>query len=326
MAWRIVFMGSDPIALPMLEALYSGWRGQVEISAVYTQPDRPRGRGKKIAANEIKLWAMGKGIPVFQPERMRKRDRLDIEAMNVDAILVMAFGHMLSQALIDTPKQGTWNLHTSLLPKYRGASPIQCAIASGDEETGVSLMQVVLEMDAGPVLDAERVGINRLDTALEVDAALARACGPLVERNLTAILNGSAVAKPQDPSRASHVRKLAKQDGTLDFTESAEILARRINGLFPWPGARFDWNDSTIKLGLADYDQASREGTAPGEALGIEERGFAIACGSGVLFLKRMQRPGGKMLDAEAFARGFEIPKGARLESKPMTQLVESIV
>jgi len=316
-------MGSDPIALPMLEAIRNGRCGPVEVIAVYTQPDRPRGRGKRIAANEIKQWALEKGIPVFQPERVRKRDRLDIEAMEADAIVVMAFGHMLSQALIDTPAKGIWNLHTSLLPKYRGASPIQCAVASGERETGVSLMKVVLEMDAGPVLDVERVNIGRLDTALDIDHTLGQACVPLVERNLMSILEGTANAVAQDESLASHVRKLTKADGELDFSAPAQALAQRINGLFPWPGSRFVWNGASIKLGLADYDENPREGVA-GEVIGLEERGLAVACGSGTLFLKRMQRPGGKMLDAESFLRGFDLPKGSVLESHPMSPLVEA--
>lgn len=323
MAWRIVFMGSDPIALPMLEAIRDGRCGPVEVIAIYTQPDRPRGRGKKIAANEIKRWALEKGIPVFQPERMRKRDRLDIEAMEADAIVVMAFGHMLSQALIDTPAKGIWNLHTSLLPKYRGASPIQCAVASGERETGVSLMKVVLETDAGPVLDVERVNIGKLDTALDIDHALGQASVPLVERNLVSILEGTANAVAQDESLAIHVRKLTKADGELDFSTPAKALAQRINGLFPWPGSRFVWNGTSVKLGLADYDESSPESVA-GEVIGLERRGLAVACGSGTLFLKRMQRPGGKMLDAESFLRGFDLPKGSVLESHPMSPLLEA--
>ena len=136
MAFRMIFMGSDPIALPALGSIVNGRCGEIELLAIYTQPDRPRGRGKKVVPNEIKVWATERGITVRQPEKMSKAVRLEIEAMGVDSILVMAYGHLLSQALIDTPRFGIWNLHTSILPNYRGASPIQCAVAQGDEETG----------------------------------------------------------------------------------------------------------------------------------------------------------------------------------------------
>ena len=321
MKQRMIFMGSDPIALPLLESIQSGLCGDVEITAIYTQPDRPKGRGKKVVASEIKRWAKELGIPVFQPERIRKGDRLEIEDMRVDTILVMAFGHMLSQALIDSTSVGIWNLHTSILPKYRGASPIQCAVASGDSKTGVTLMKVVLEMDAGPILDVELVDILRLDTALDVEAKLSQACVPLIERNLGRILAGEAEPIAQAVEAASYVRKLGKDDSDLDFSEAAEVLAHRINGLFPWPGTRVFHGEVAIKIGSADFTVESRNGVA-GQVIGNEEEGLAIVCGSGVLFLKRLQRPGGKMLDAKAFVRGYDLAGGTVLESRPMSALV----
>jgi len=321
MKQRMIFMGSDPISLPLLELIQSGRCGDIEIAGLYTQPDRPKGRGKKVVANEIKLWAEENGIPVFQPERMRKADRLAIADMRVDMILVMAFGHMLSQALIDTPSKGIWNLHTSILPKYRGASPIQCAVASGDSVTGVTLMKVALEMDAGPILDVETVDIRRLDTALDVESKLSQACVPLIERNLERIFAGEAEPIAQRAETATYVRKLGKDDGDLGFSESAEVLAHRINGLFPWPGTRVFHGEVAIKVGLADFVLESRDGVA-GEVLGLEEGGLAIACGSGLLYLKRLQRPGGKMLDAEAFVRGYDLAEGTVLESRSMSTLV----
>ncbi|MDE0768628.1 MAG: methionyl-tRNA formyltransferase [Opitutaceae bacterium] len=321
MKQRMIFMGSDPISLPLLELIQSGRCGDIEIAGLYTQPDRPKGRGKKVVANEIKLWAEENGIPVFQPERMRKADRLAIADMRVDMILVMAFGHMLSQVLIDTPSKSIWNLHTSILPKYRGASPIQCAVASGDSATGVTLMKVALEMDAGPILDVETVDIRRLDTALDVESKLSQACVPLIERNLSRIFTGEVEPIDQQAKAATYVRKLGKDDGDLDFSQSAQILANRINGLFPWPGTRVFHGEVAIKVGLADFVLESRDGIA-GEVLGLEEDGLAIACGSGLLYLKRLQRPGGKMLDAEAFVRGYDLAEGTVLESRSMSTLV----
>lgn len=323
MASQMIFMGSDPIALPGLEAIVSGKCGDIELVAVYTQPDRPRGRGKKVVPNEIKTWALERQLPVFQPEKMGKAERLEIEAMQVDSILVMAYGHILSQKLIDTPRLGIWNLHTSLLPKYRGASPIQCAVASGDSETGVSLMKLVREMDAGPVLDVARVRIGEEDTALDIEARLADACASLLAKGLPLAHAGKVELMEQDPSQVSFVRKLGKQDSELDFRVSSKVLARRINGLFPWPATRACLGDVSIKVGLAVAEDVSfsRE---PGSVIGIEEGGLRVACGEGSVLLKKLQRPGGKMLAAADFVRGFELPKNAVFESREMSELVTS--
>ncbi|WP_309005557.1 methionyl-tRNA formyltransferase [Pelagicoccus sp. SDUM812005] len=316
-------MGSDPIALPGLESIVAGKCGDIELVAVYTQPDRPRGRGKKVVPNEIKTWALERGLPVHQPEKVGKAERLEIEAMQADSILVMAYGHILSQKLIDTPKLGIWNLHTSLLPKYRGASPIQCAVASGDAETGVSLMKLVREMDAGPVLDVERVRIGEEDTALDVEARLAAACAPLLQRGLPRVHAGTAELQEQDVSQVSFVRKLGKEDGELDFRASAGVLARRINGLFPWPSTRACLGEVSIKVGLAVAEDQSFDQPA-GTVIGIEPGGLRVACGEGSLLLKKLQRPGGKMLPAADFVRGFELPENAVFESREMTELVSS--
>ncbi|EDY81864.1 methionyl-tRNA formyltransferase [Verrucomicrobiia bacterium DG1235] len=314
-------MGSDSIALPALEAVAAGRCGEIELVAVYTQPDRPRGRGKKVAPNEIKTWTLERGLPVFQPEKMGKAERLEIEAMGADSILVMAYGHILSQKLIDTPKFGIWNLHTSLLPKYRGASPIQCAVASGDSETGVSLMKMVREMDAGPVLDVECVSIGEEDTALDVEAKLSAACVPLLQRGLPHAHAGDPTLAEQDPERASFVRKLGKEDGELDFRVSGKVLAKRINGLFPWPATRACLGEVLIKVGLATSDDAELE-AKPGTVMGIEPEGLRVACGHGSVLLKRLQRPGGKMLAAAEFLRGFDLPVGSVFDSRAMSELV----
>ncbi len=321
MRHKLIFMGSDSIALPALNAILEGSCGRIDLSAVYTQPDKPRGRGKRIEANAIKLWAREHCVPVFQPNRVDKSVRHEIEAINADAILVMAYGHLLSQALIDTLPLGIWNLHTSILPKYRGASPIQSAIASGDLETGVSFMKVVKEMDAGPVLDVEKIDIERLDTASTLETKLSRACIPLLERCLPVVFSNGAMPIPQDENRVSYVRKLTKADAGLDFRRPAEEIAKRVNALFPWPGTRFSYGDSVIKVGLADFGALDLEASA-GQVIGLKAEGLAVACGTGVLYLKQLQRPGGKMLDAASFVRGFELPVGTVLESVEMASLV----
>ncbi len=320
---KLVFLGSDPIARPLLEWLVGEGSGVTTIVGVFTQPDRPVGRGQKITANEIKTWALAQGLPVYQPEKLTEEVRAQLVALGADVALVMAYGHILRDEFIGTPRLGTLNLHTSLLPKYRGASPIQSAIAGGERETGVSLMRIVRKLDAGPVADVERVSIALLDTALEVEAKLAAACVPLVARSLPRLAAGTLAFTTQDEGAVSHCRKLEKEDGALDFTATAWAVAARINGLFPWPACTVEINGQTVKFGLADV-VGSTEGTrTAGEVIGRDADGLLIATGHGVLRVRRLQRAGGRMLPAMEFLRGCPIPPGTTLLSRPMRELVK---
>lgn len=318
---KIVFMGSDAIALPALDWLAGSGLGQ--IVAVFTQPDRPVGRGQKIQANAIKLWAQGRGLPVLQPDKFGPADRDRLAGFSPDLTLVMAYGHILKQDVIDTPRLGTLNLHTSVLPKYRGASPIQTATACGERETGVTLMRMVLQLDAGPVAGVERVPIGVLDTATAVEARLAQACVPLLARCLPSIAAGNQVFVPQDGAEATFCRRLDKTDGVLDFAAPAAALAARINGLNPWPGCSVEINGQPVKLGLADTCQLLDDmRPEPGTVLGSDAEGLLVVTGQGGLRLRRLQRPGGKMLPASEFLRGFPVDPGTRLASRPTPPLV----
>ncbi len=321
-ALRLIFLGSDPITLPLLDWLADHAREQVELFAVYTQPDRPVGRGQKVVANGIKTWALARGIPVHQPEKITREVREAYAALAPDLSLVMAYGKILRPAFIDAPRLGTLNLHASLLPAFRGASPIQTSVAAGEPRTGVSLMRIVPELDAGPVADVESVAIEPLDTALEIEAKLAAACVPLVSRNLAALATGALEFVEQDHAGATFCRRLVKADGVLDFTAPSAELAARINGLFPWPACSFEFAGQPVKVGLADCaHQAEGQGGAPGEVLGTDADGLLVSTGSGVLRLRRLQRPGGKMLPAGEFLRGHVIPAGTILVSTPMPKL-----
>src|SRR5688572_14194236 len=205
---KIVFMGSDAIALPALDWLAGSGLGR--IVGVFTQPDRAVGRGQQVQANAIKRWAETKGAPVFQPVKFSAEAQGALRGLQPDVTLVMAYGHILKQDVIDTPRLGTFNLHTSILPKYRGASPIQTATACGDTITGVTFMRLVLELDAGPIADVERVAIGPLDTAAEVEAKLSAACVPLVQRVLPAIAAGTQTFAEQSTSEATFCRRLEK--------------------------------------------------------------------------------------------------------------------
>ena len=319
---KLVFLGSDPIALPLLNWLADEGSAFAQVVAVYTQPDRPAGRGQSVSANTIKTWALTHGLPVRQPEKMDDEENAQLASFGPDVALVMAYGHILRDAFSATPRLGTLNLHTSLLPKYRGASPIQTAIAAGERETGVTLMRIVRELDAGPVADAERTSIAPLDTAADIETKLAAACLPLLNRTLARLRAGSLDFAAQDASAASFCRRLEKADGAIDFTQPATTLAARINGLFPWPAGVISLLGMDIKLGLADALAGSG---AAGTVLGHDTEGLLVGTAAGWLRLRRLQRPGGKMLSAAEFLRGFPVPAGTVIASRPMPPLVSTV-
>ncbi len=322
---RLVFLGSDAIALPLLEWIASEGSAHARLIAVYTQPDRAVGRGQKIVPNAIKTWALARGLPVFQPEKLTDEVRAHYATLGADLALVMAYGHILRDAFIATPRLGTLNLHASLLPRYRGASPIQTAVANQEAETGVSLMRIVRQLDAGPVAEVERVPIAPLDTALEIEAKLAAACVPLLARTLPRIADESLTFVEQDHAQATFCRKLEKADGALDFSRPARELAARINGLFPWPACSVEWEGATLKFGLADVAETDTRRGAPGEVLSADAAGLLIASGEGVLRIRRLQRPGGKMLNASDFLRGHSIPVGTIFPSTSLRPLVAPV-
>lgn len=321
---KLVFLGSDAIALPLLDWLAGEGSAVAQVVAVFTQPDRAVGRGQKITPNAIKTWALAHGLPVMQPEKLTQETRTQLAALQPDVALVMAYGHILRDDFIGTPRLGTLNLHTSLLPKYRGASPIQTAIASGERETGVSLMRIVRRLDAGPVADVERVAIAPLDTALDVEAKLSAACVPLLARALPRLREETLAFLPQDEGAATFCRKLEKEDGAVDFSAPATVLAARINGLFPWPAVAIEVAGTSVKIGLADVPEDSTTHLPAGVVLGADADGCLVSTGEGVLRLRKLQRPGGRLLPAGEFLRGFPLPTGTPLTSRAMAALVAS--
>lgn len=330
---RVVFLGSDGIALPMLDWIVSQAVGKVEIVGVFTQPDRPAGRGQKALPNAIKSWAVTHGFPLFQPERIDAAVGGQLLNLRPDLSLVMAYGHILRDDFIGLPRFGTLNLHTSLLPKYRGASPIQTAIATEEKESGVTLMRIIRALDAGPITDREIVRIDPEDTVLELEARLSRACVPLMARAFPRLIEGTLEFAEQNPELASYCRRLSKEDGVVDFGRPAAELAARIRGLYPWPGCAIELGGVTIKLGLAEArldmprelaEVAARAGVgnAPGTVMGQSAEGLWLATGQGFVILRRLQRPGGRMLPALEFLRGFAVESGWIVPSRPMAPLV----
>ncbi len=325
---KLVFMGSDPIARPLLDWLAGEGSTVARIAAVYTQPDRPAGRGQKVEPGPICRWAADQQLPVRQPEKLTQDECAWLAAEQADLVLVMAYSQILRDEFIALPRLGTLNLHASILPRFRGASPIQTAVACGERETGVTLMRIVRRLDAGPVADVERVPVRPLDTALEVEAKLAQACVRLLGRALPQLREGSLVFTAQDEARATYCRRLVKEDGRLDFSAPAAALAARINGLFPWPGCMVEINRVPVKVGLADsvaeVVDLGHNAATPGTIMGTDAEGLLVAAGGGSLRLRRLQRPGGKMLAAPEFLRGFSVAAGTVLPSRPTQPLILS--
>jgi methionyl-tRNA formyltransferase len=317
---RLVFMGSDPVALPLLDWLAGEGREVAAIAGIFTGPDRPSGRGQSVKPNAVKAWSAGRPVEVLQPEKLDAAALAALRGLRPDVSLVVAYGHILREEFISLPRLGTLNVHASLLPKYRGASPIQTAVASGEKETGMTLMRIVRELDAGPAAGEERVAVGTLDTAADVEARLARAAVPLVARSLPLLSRGELAFHEQDHLRASFCRRLDKADGVLDFSAPAAVLAARINGLNPWPSVSVDLSGTPVKVGVADATDPGPPGV-PGTVLGADGDGLRVATGFGVLRLRQLQRPGGRMLAASEFLRGFPVPAGTAIASTPMPPL-----
>lgn len=318
---KIVYFGSDAICLPGLQYLCEGARKFCTLAGVVSQPDRRQGRGKQLRQNPVAEYASARGIPLRQPE---KPDAALAEWMRGESValaFVMAYGHFLPKAVREAPTHGMLNFHGSILPDYRGASPVETAIAMGESETGVCLMQVVKEMDAGAVADCERVRIEDSDTSPVVRAKVGQAVLPLLQRKLPAALVGELDFVPQDARRATFCRKISKEDGALDFTQSAAAIDARLRAFTPWPGGYFDHGGSRIKVGACSVAEAP-ESAAPSAVLAAGET-LDVATASGLLRIRELQRPGGRMLPVPDFLRGYSIEAGEVLPSVSGEPLLE---
>jgi len=301
MPLRLAFMGSPDFAVPALRALH---RAGHEVVAVYTQPPRPSGRGQKEAPCAVHRAALELGLPVRHPPRLR-RDEAEhayFASLALDAAVVAAYGLILPGAMLRAPRQGCLNIHASLLPRWRGAAPIQAAILSGDAETGVTIMQMEEGLDTGPMLLAGRVPIGPRDGTPAIHDALAELGARLILRALAE----NPPAKPQPQDGVTYAPKLTKEDGRLRWTERAEALDRRVRALNPWPGTFFVHQGEVIRV-LEAQPEACSTPAQPGTVLDSEPR---IACGEGALRLLRLQRPGRGAVDAAAFLRGYSLPPG----------------
>ncbi len=307
---RAVFFGTSQFALPALDALVAS---PVEVAAVFTQPDRPAGRGRRHTPPPVKTRAQEAGLPVFQPERIRAAD---VAAHGPDVGVAAAYGQILSRKLLDAPRHGVLNLHPSLLPRWRGAAPIQRALLAGDAETGVCVMRLVPALDAGPVLGRRVVPIGPRETAGALHDKLAALGAEQMLETLSALEAGAVREEAQDASLATYAEKLEKQEAALDWRLSAPRLDLLVRGLDPWPVARTRWpgmSNGPVRIWRA-WPVEGASGGKPGEILGLDESpeggGIRVATGAGDLVVLEVQPPGGKRMDAVVFARGYPCAPG----------------
>ena len=317
----IVYFGSDAICLPGLNYLKHKASNQCNLRAIVSQPDRRRGRGKQLQPNPVAAWALENSVELLQPEKPSHELADWIREQSIRFGLVMAYGHFLPKPLRNAPQHGLINFHGSLLPKYRGASPIETALAMGEREIGVALMQIVKEMDAGGVADVETVPIDERITAPELRAEAGEAVVPLLERNLPLMLTGELVFKEQDATQATFCRKLYKEDGAVDFSLSAAEIYNRLRAFTPWPGGYFNHGEKRIKVGRASAEPETTATAQPGTVVRAESS-LQVATGSGLICFHELQLPGARMLPAADFLRGYQIDLGEQLISGSAEALV----
>jgi methionyl-tRNA formyltransferase len=302
---RIAFMGTPAFAVPPLEALR---RAEHEIVALVAQPDRPAGRGQALREPATKVWARDHGVAVLQPEKVRDgRLAAELSALHPDALVVAAYGRILGPDLLRLAPFGSINIHGSLLPRWRGAAPLQWAVASGDRETGVTIMQMDEGLDTGDILLQRTLPIGPEDTAESLSARLAEVGGEALLAALDGLSRGAIVPVRQDPAEARVARILEKEDGRVDWARPATEIAARLRGFTPWPGAFTTVDGRLVKiLSASDAAPPPGGGQAPGHAVRLPGRGMVVSCGGGTaLVVTRLQPEGRPPQDALAFFNGL---------------------
>jgi len=301
-------MGTPDFAVPSLEALLDAGH---EVVGVFTQPDKPKNRGMKLQPPPVKVCAQAHAIPVFQPEKVRDGSALAIvRDLAPDLIVVAAYGRILPQDILDEPKYGCINVHSSLLPRYRGSAPIHWAILNGDKESGVTIMQMVLALDAGDILAQTSTPIDPDETVESLHDRLAVLGARLLTETVQGIETGSVRPIPQDESQVTLAPMLSRALSPMDFTRPARVLHDQVRGLIPWPAAVTELNGVRCKVFSTSVPNETT-GKAPGTVLEAGKHGLKLACGGGtVLEIKELQADGGKRLKAADYLRGHPIPLG----------------
>ena len=307
---RLVFMGTPDFADPALQTLAAS---RHEVVGVVTQPDKPKGRGKHLQAPPVKEAALELNIPVYQPEKVREESFVEeLAQLKPDAIIVAAFGQLIPKTILDMPKYGCLNIHASLLPKYRGASPIQWAILNGDEKTGVTIMRMEEGLDTGAIYLQKEYPLDGTETGGSLFDTLSELGGPLMLEALDRLEAGTLEAVPQEEEKACYVRMLKKELGRIDWSADGRQIERYIRGLNPWPAAYTSWSGKTLKLWKAEWIAENTDQTA-GTVTGTTKTGFFVQTGNGQLLVTELQLEGKKRMDAAAFLRGVTLQAGDSL-------------
>lgn len=303
---KILFMGTPDFAVPSLEALIGA--GHTIVGA-FTQPDKPKNRGMKMQAPPVKVCAQSHAIPVFQPTKLRDGAALEtIQGLAPDLIVVAAYGRILPQEILDYPKLGCINVHSSLLPKYRGAAPIHWSILNGDQETGVTIMHMALALDAGDIISQAVTPIDPDETVEQLHDRLAKIGADLLVKTVEQIADGTAVRTPQEESLVTLAPMLSRALSPMDWNRPARELHNQVRGLIPWPAAVTELNGVRCKV-FSTSVLGETTGKAPGSVLAADKHGLKIACGGGtVLQINELQADGGKRMKAPDYLRGHPIP------------------
>lgn len=309
---NIVFMGTPDLAAVVLDKLV---HSEHKVLAVVTQPDKPKGRGNQVLSTPVKEMAARYDIPVLQPNRVRAEEFFPVlKDINPDAIVVAAFGQIIPKTILELPKYGCINVHASLLPKYRGAAPIQWSIINGEEKTGITIMHMDAGIDTGDMIIKEEVTIDAKETGGSLHDKLAVCGGDLLLKALTLIENGTAPREKQKDEESSYVKILDKSMGLIDFNRTAVEIERFIRGLNPWPSAYTYLDGKTLKIWDADVTDTKAEGK-PGEIIAVTKDSLLIKTASGELAVKELQLEGKKRMSADAFLRGYLVAPGVVLNN-----------
>lgn len=311
---RCLFFGTPEFAVPSLRALSQS----VEVAAVVCQPDKPKGRGKKLQAPPTKLFAQELRVPVHQPAKLRSEALLEeLRRYNADVAVVVAYGRILPPAILEMNPSGCVNVHASLLPRWRGAAPIQWALASGDATTGISLMQLDEGMDTGPVFSHVETPIRSNETAGDLSLRLAELGASHLTAQLPKIVSGDLKAEAQPDAGVTHARLLTKTDGVLDFSGTAKSVVDRVRGMNPWPGGMTWSGAERIRVHKAHVVAEDTNAGVPGQVLPGSEESLLVACGVGVVALEELQLDGKRRVGAADFLRGHTLASGSILKPTP---------